>query len=212
MTINELIERAHAQVKAKGFWDTERNTGELLMLIVSECGEALEAHRKGRRADLNLFGAEGGEQAKAFLGGFKERFEIHIKDTFEDELADIVIRIADLCGSLQQNDVAKMFQIIHRTTANAQRTFSGDEDTSKWTVMDMAVVDCPENVGEALLGVCEAVVHAASKWASYPLNNLTIAIARTVAIAKAHNIDLWRHIELKLAYNETRPHLHGKQY
>src|SRR5690606_17972671 len=33
--------------KAKGFWDNERNIGELLMLVVSELGEAIEAHRKG---------------------------------------------------------------------------------------------------------------------------------------------------------------------
>lgn len=48
MTINELIQVAHADAKAKGWWDEERNLGEALMLIVSECGEALEAHRNGR--------------------------------------------------------------------------------------------------------------------------------------------------------------------
>lgn len=30
---------------------------------------------------------------------FKQAFEDHVKDTFEDELADTVIRILDLCGA-----------------------------------------------------------------------------------------------------------------
>ena len=29
MTINELIKKAHAQAKENGFWDQERNTGDI---------------------------------------------------------------------------------------------------------------------------------------------------------------------------------------
>lgn len=48
MNVNDLIQRAHGDAIKNGWWDEERNTGELLMLIVSECGEALEAHRSGK--------------------------------------------------------------------------------------------------------------------------------------------------------------------
>ena len=34
-----------------GFWDKERNIGELLMLVTSELGEAMEAHRKSKFAN-----------------------------------------------------------------------------------------------------------------------------------------------------------------
>ena len=44
----------------------------MLMLVVSELGEAIEAHRTG-------------------LAG------LEAKDTFEDEIADTVIRIFDMC-------------------------------------------------------------------------------------------------------------------
>lgn len=46
MTINELGKEAYQIAKNKGFWDKNRNIGELLMLTTSELGEALEAHRK----------------------------------------------------------------------------------------------------------------------------------------------------------------------
>lgn len=81
--------------KAKGFWDNERNVGELLMLVTSELGEAMEAHRKGRFAEF--------EQAETNvrLGGeWNANFKAHIKDTFEDEIADAVIRLLDLSAGL----------------------------------------------------------------------------------------------------------------
>ena len=74
-TITEWIEHCHGNAKAKGFWDEERNVGEMLMLVVSELGEAIEAHRTGAQGLMQ-------------------------KDTFEDELADTAIRLFDMCGGL----------------------------------------------------------------------------------------------------------------
>ncbi len=74
-TISETISECHSVAKEKGFWDKDRNVGEMLMLIVSELGEAIEAHRHGHRGLLK-------------------------KDTFEDELADTAIRLFDMCGGL----------------------------------------------------------------------------------------------------------------
>lgn len=45
--LNELAQRLYEDAKEKGFWDQERNPGELLMLIVSELAEALEELRAG---------------------------------------------------------------------------------------------------------------------------------------------------------------------
>ena len=74
-SISEWVETCYTASKEKGFWDHERNVGEMLMLTVSELGEAIEAHRTGTM---------GLEQ----------------KDTFEDELADTAIRLFDMCGGL----------------------------------------------------------------------------------------------------------------
>ena len=88
--LNDAAKQIHEDAKRKGFWDSEHETGTLLMLCVSELSEALEADRKGRVANLDKFD-------KGIARG--DIFETYIKDTFEDELADTVIRILDLCGA-----------------------------------------------------------------------------------------------------------------
>ena len=98
--LNDAAKQIHEDAKRKGFWDSERETGTLLMLCVSELSEALEADRKGRYADLKAYNEC--EKADDIFESDKEVYELSsfqslIKDTFEDELADTVIRILDLC-------------------------------------------------------------------------------------------------------------------
>lgn len=86
--MNELAKDIYEANKEKGFWDKERNVGEMLMLVTSELGEAMEAHRKNRVADWGRFDYK------------NVAFTECIKDTFEDELADAIIRLLDMCGGL----------------------------------------------------------------------------------------------------------------
>lgn len=91
--INELSKKVHENAISKGFYDSPKNIGEMLCLIHSEVSEALECDRKGLKIthDPNyVFGLDNER--------FKEAFERFIKDTFEDELADIVIRVMDLAA------------------------------------------------------------------------------------------------------------------
>lgn len=91
--MNELAKKIHENAIRHGFYDNKRETGTLLMLCVSELSEALEADRKNIRADLNAF------DSSCNVGeSFNGAFERTIKDTFEDEIADTIIRLLDLCG------------------------------------------------------------------------------------------------------------------
>ena len=102
--INEYCNEFNKQVKEMGFWDSMVESLELIgddfnhylltdhakncikstrdafitqkiMLIVSELGEAVEAIRK-------------------------DKYGIEMKDTFEDEIADSLLRTFDLCEML----------------------------------------------------------------------------------------------------------------
>ena len=88
--LNQSAHIIYQNNKAKGFWDKERNVGELLMLVTSELGEAMEAHRKNRFTPDFFTGSNHTPKA----------FEDNVKDTFEDEIADAVIRLLDLSAGL----------------------------------------------------------------------------------------------------------------
>lgn len=193
MNIDELIKVSHSDAKAKGWWDEPRNTGELLMLIVSECGEALEAHRGGRMGRI-----EDCIHSMAIVSGslaldedtWERDFVEFIKDGFSDELADIVIRIADLAGGMGWSDLP---------------------------TQPLAVYHDGYNIGSQLLGVVRLVsmspdVAAEEYGTDLNIYNLADAVSCVYAIARHEGIDLDRHIELKLAYNRTRPYRHAKLY
>jgi NTP pyrophosphatase (non-canonical NTP hydrolase) len=102
MDIQELVDCSFIGATDRGFWEKNQNFGEKLMLIVSELSEALEAHRSGKRCNVK-------EYLKCCkLDGFnmgyifnKTAFEKYIRGTVEEELADVMIRVADLCGHLK---------------------------------------------------------------------------------------------------------------
>ena len=95
--MNNLRDQIHQNAVDKGFWDTNHNIGEKLMLVVTELAEALEADR-GRGNTLNREEFEAIIAAQPTEENFKSAFETYVKDTFEDEIADTIIRLLDLCG------------------------------------------------------------------------------------------------------------------
>ena len=94
--LTKLSSEIYAANKAKGFYDKPRENGTTLMLIVSELAEAMEADRgRGNTLDRNYF--ERGIQD--YPDSFEKFFKENVKDTYEDELADALIRILDHCGA-----------------------------------------------------------------------------------------------------------------
>jgi NTP pyrophosphatase (non-canonical NTP hydrolase) len=103
VTIPELQIRIHQNAKDKGFYDNpDRNVGEALMLIVGEVSEAMEAYQTGKFAKWDLYHKiNDSDFVMSQEAQTRMCFENYIKNSFEDELADVVIRIMDLCGYLK---------------------------------------------------------------------------------------------------------------
>lgn len=103
--INQLSKQIYENAKAHGFHEGEINVAEQLCLIHSEVSEALEADRKNHYAkDFNermkqisdSYNGEITQQEKD--KDFKLVFTNTVKNSFEDELADIMIRVMDLAA------------------------------------------------------------------------------------------------------------------
>lgn len=99
--LNELAKEVLAINEANGWGDKPHEVGTNLMLIVSELAEAMEADRKGRYCNVpkdkewTIFDPRTFHRDNIH---FKETFEENIKDRFEDEISDTIIRCLDLCA------------------------------------------------------------------------------------------------------------------
>jgi NTP pyrophosphatase (non-canonical NTP hydrolase) len=103
LDINDLAWTIHQGNVDKGFYDAPPNNATALMLIVSELSEALEADRTGKHADINYFidrknEIENSKGKELDNEEYARLFKATIKDTYEDEIADAVIRLLDHCG------------------------------------------------------------------------------------------------------------------
>lgn len=107
MRVNALIESAHTAAKNSGWWEEGNSRGplELLMLITTELAEAAEEFRLDRPPiyQYNSGGMNIDFNGNVPNGGFTVPGDSKWSDTekplgWGTEIADAVIRIADMCG------------------------------------------------------------------------------------------------------------------
>jgi NTP pyrophosphatase (non-canonical NTP hydrolase) len=184
-----VIVEAHNIAFAKGFWDEDRPEAELLNLIRAELGEVLEAHRDGKiqpGQDVVL-------KAHGMVGTsvFADYYKQNLKGYVAEELADVCLRCFDLVASDQEK--LDLFLVANKNFA-PKKDFHLELQRAFW-------------------------------WASYasskskklkPRVKLVVGLHGVVCamqnLAKLMDIELDEHIELKMAYNKTRPIKHGRNY
>lgn len=180
--LNELAVVAHNTAKEKGFYDKPRSLKTALMLIISEVAETVEADRKNRRANPEMYKAQIGAM------GQMAAYEKYIKDSLEAELAGTAIRLLDLCGymgwEIQEGDLDAVKQQnsveISEHLFDLVVVISGIETSVEWGIDSMT---------------------RAQTWSTL------FHIAEDML-----KIDLMYYIETEMAYNALRPYKHGKQY
>lgn len=171
--LNELKTIVHRNAVAHGFWDSDYSDNHYLMFVVCEVAEIVEADRKGCYADIDRYNAT--EQDS-------KSFEKYIKNTLEDEMADVVIRLLDLAetkkGWITFYDISWSYE--------------------KYSITTNAFVLTTLLTNKSLY---QSVSNTISK-----------AISFVDEWAKSLNIDLEYFIDQKMRYNATRPLKHRKKY
>ena len=174
--IRKLQKEAHAIAVAHGWWDKERTFGDLIALVHSELSEALEAYRWDGLA-------------------WQTATEQHPPEGVQFELADVVIRVADMaeyCGvDLVAVDWVKprSYWTKHAEEIRQQRTFG------EW------ITACHEVLGRAN---SQRELGSLS-WQS----SLREFVGDVEGMAAHYGIDLEAAIEAKMEYNRTRSYRHG---
>lgn len=100
--INDLVKRAYENSKNHGFWEEEKNFGEVIALMHSELSEAFEEYRNGKKINETYY-----EQGEKPCG-------------IPSELADVVIRVFDFCGG---NDIDLEKIILEKMQYNETRPY-----------------------------------------------------------------------------------------
>ena len=190
INLNELRDRAYKTACEHGFHNEELSNEHCFCLIISELMEAVEADRKGKRADRQSFKSSYEDEEPHDDVNFKYCFEKYIKDTIPDELSDAVIRLLDLAGlrgiSLE----------------------SASEDIGSEYMDDIACMYSQLSFTEAIYSIfIKPIVDY-----NYLPTIVNEMIFLIFAFAKHLDIDLLWHINQKMRYNELRPKLNGKKY
>lgn len=188
---NAMRDQAYSNATKHGFHDNAESVEHDICLVFTELGEAVNADRSGLRArkaefmEKYIWDRTEEYQRQHWRYGF----ECLIKDTLEDELADAIIRLLDLCGFLQID------------LADSEMDFYMEDERQISSVFHK------KTFAERILSVILPFAYSDPYSTTLPR-----AIARLCVLAKDKGVDIYTHLELKMKYNEMRPRLHGKKY
>ena len=190
VNFNELARKAFENARQKGFHDVSYTDMHYLMLVVCELAEAVEADRNGKRAEKKEYERLVNECEEILR---PHLFEMYIKDTVEDELADAVIRLLDYAG-MKGLRIPEDFV----TKENLELTMNSCWGKSLRYFL--------RTFAERVYARCINELYESGK------DNPENVVYNIFVIAELYEIDLIWFIREKMKYNETREVLHGKSY
>lgn len=179
--LNELSKQAHESAVKRGFWSEELSPEHYIMLVITEIAEMVEADREDKRANMLGF-----ELAESCGEAFNNAFERFIKNTVEDEMADVAIRLLDLAGGIGCTEIKGTFPFEIDSFTFHEYKFT--EIAHSLIINRLLQHNKP--IGEKIANSLFLLFD----WANYL------------------KVDLFKHIEMKMKYNETREFKHGKKY
>ena len=179
--MNALKERAYKTAVEHGFHEDVKPDAFYLGLVMSEAGEAINADRKGLHANDKGF-----EEDEASGRPFADSFKKERKDSVEDEIADIVIRLLDFAGLKEY--------VLHLSATSCPYV------RGEYLAADLF----------SLMGILNDVHNDAEIELS--TNGIISVLANSFGMLTGSDKDLWWFVERKMKYNEEGPMLNGKKY
>ena len=195
MKYNELRDEAYKIATEHGFYPDKTTFDFCLAHITTELGEAYNAHRKGITPNPQLmrrlcdkpksirdrvFRMRRPDKERLFY----DAFNLCIKDSVADELADAVILLLSTAGHFN-------LDIDNAEHSTSYRRFFG-----KWTFADNKTA-CERNLLDKRYDRARRIRFAIdyiTKWSA------------------SLGYDISMYVELKMRYNKLRPMFNGKQY
>lgn len=190
-----LASKAFGIAYEHGLHDSGHSNMHWLMLCVSEIGEMVEADRKSRHADVDRYVDERKFGQDVYDKDTRTPFEKYVKDTFEDEMADVFIRILDFASAIGVEKMLGSDVGIIDMSDEFKELFGGYTNAERCFFLTKMLCEIDEHTSE------EEVASTLSRSLSFILE-----------YARFLRIDLRRHISLKMQYNALRPPLNGKLY
>ncbi len=190
--LNQLSQEIHDNAVNHGWWDKPRSNEHYLMLAVTEISEMVEADRNGMCAVINHIRKQGNLAAAKKVRltddvdnapDFNKAFTEMVKNTIEDKMADVVIRLLDLAARMGM-DFDKL------TPMRYHRAFDKFSFTDNAFALTKGL--CRENIN--IFKRIQFGIHYVTGW------------------ARCQGINLEWHVRAKMRFNATRPFNHGKAY
>ena len=183
MNIQDYIEQVHQTAVEHGWHEQKHEPEHWLMLIITEICELIAADRQNKHANRQLFEHRLEVDSADPDDRFKEWFKTYIKESWEDELADVCIRTFDFIG--ETGIKVERFERLHTDLS-------------------------PEFDRQHLLKQCFDLIDVITGCETMPIVcNTIFAVAER--LAEIHDIDLDWHIIQKMRYNRLRDWKHGNK-
>jgi len=177
---NELAAIHHAAMVKNGFHEKYSHT-DLLLRGIEEVGEATKAWRKNRRADM-----------VGFRAGAKvpNIYEIAIKHSWEEELADIALIMMDFAAT---NEIELSYEFP---------LFEADVKDSL-----MTIAKCISSINY-FSSIDKTDEYYVEYWSRID-GKVHDIFSILESLAKMFDINLEEQVRMKMDYNLTRPRKHG---
>lgn len=202
MDIHTLIEASHTLGKDRGFWEIDKDLREEMLYIFSNVGDIAKSFKKNKRADWESYEKRfislenHDESSKHFIIAKRNLYKEYIKDTFEDEIANVILRITDLIGGKKIDLISAHPWIEPYQNTDLNYFFRNVKPREEFS----------GNVAHWLNESLASCMFSSDKDQDYGLFHIVFHLSSMIEF---YDIDIERLLTKKIEYNSSRPILYS---